>query len=172
MMPTAPDFWGRPPGFVADLLLPIGAAWDAAGRLRRALARPCHIAVPVVCVGNFVAGGSGKTPVVLALAGYLAERGIAVHVVSRGYGGRLAGPVQIDPARHDALGVGDEALLLARRAPCWVARDRAAGARAALAAGAQMILLDDGYQNPALAKTLSLIVVDAGYRFGNGRVIP
>jgi tetraacyldisaccharide 4'-kinase len=169
---TAPLFWGKPPGLVADLLLPIGAACDAAGRLRRAMSRSYRPPVPVICVGNLVAGGAGKTPVVLALADWLVERGVLAHVVTRGYGGCLNGPVRVDPTRHDAFAVGDEALLHAARAPCWVARDRAAGVRAAVAAGAGAILLDDGFQNPAVAKTLGLIVVDAGYGFGNGRVMP
>ncbi len=139
MIRTAPDFWGKEPGLAANLLLPIGAAWDTAGRLRRALARPYHPPAPVICVGNLVAGGAGKTPVALALAAYLTAHGIAVHVVTRGYGGRLSGPVRVDPERHDAAAVGDEALLLASRAPCWVARARGAGVAAAIAAGA------DGY---------------------------
>jgi tetraacyldisaccharide 4'-kinase len=168
----APDFWDRPPGLTASLLAPLGAAWSGAARLRRAVARPYRAPVPVVCVGNLVAGGSGKTPVVLSLAGLLAERGVAVHVVTRGYGGRLAGPVRVDPARHDAVEAGDEPLLIAACAPCWVARDRAAGCRAAAEAGAAAILLDNGFQNPHVAKDLSLVVVDAEYGFGNGRVIP
>jgi len=171
-MRAAPLFWGKPPGLVADLLSPIGATCDAAGRLRRAMSRSYRPPVPVVCVGNLVAGGAGKTPVALALADWLVERGVPAHVVTRGYGGRLRGPVRVDPVRHDAIAVGDEALLLAARAPCWVARHRAAGVRAAVAAGAGAILLDDGFQNPAVAKTFGLIVVDDGYGFGNGRVIP
>lgn len=171
-MRAAPAFWAGPPGILADLLLPIGAAWDAVGRLQRALSCPYHPSVPVVCVGNLVAGGAGKTPVALALASDLATGGVAVHIVARGYGGHLSGPVRVDPARHDAAQIGDEALLLAACAPCWVARDRVAGVRAAIAAGARMIVLDDGLQNPAVAKTLSLVVVDAAYGFGNRRVIP
>jgi len=169
---TAPAFWERPPGLLADLLLPIGGAWDAVGRLRRTLSRPYRAPVPVVCVGNLVAGGAGKTPVALALSAWLLEHGVPVHVVTRGYGGYLRGPIRVDPSRHDALAVGDEALLLAARAPCWVARDRVAGARAAVAAGAHAILLDDGFQNPTISKTLALIVLDADYGFGNSRVIP
>ena len=171
-MRTAPAFWARPPGLLSELLLPFGAGWDVAGRLRQTFARPYCAPVPVACVGNLVAGGSGKTPVALALASHLVSRGIAVHIVTRGYGGRLGGPVRVDRARHDAAAVGDEALLLAARAPCWVARDRADGVRAAVAAGAQMVVLDDGFQNPGIAKTVSFLVVDAAYGFGNGRVIP
>jgi tetraacyldisaccharide 4'-kinase len=159
-------------GLAAGLLAPLGAAWDAASRLRRALARPYRAPVPVICVGNLVAGGSGKTPVVLALAGSIGASGVAVHIVTRGYGGRLGGPVRVDPARHDAAAVGDEALLIAASSPCWVARDRAAGVREAVAAGAGAILLDDGFQNPAIEKDLSLVVVDAEYGLGNCRVIP
>jgi tetraacyldisaccharide 4'-kinase len=168
----APDFWHEPPGLAAALLAPAGAAWEAAAWLRRAVARPYRAPVPVICIGNLVAGGSGKTPVVLSLAGVLAGQAIAAHVVTRGYGGSLAGPVRVDPAQHDAAAVGDEALLLAARAPCWVARDRAAGIAAAVEAGAAAILLDDGFQNPNVAKDLSLVVVDAEYGFGNGRMIP
>ncbi len=171
-MRAAPSFWGEPAGVLANLLLPIGAAWDSVGRLRRALSRSYCPPIPVVCVGNLVAGGAGKTPVALAMTSHFAARGVPVHVVTRGYGGRLSGPVRVDPARHDAAAIGDEALLLAARAPCWVARDRSAGVHAAIAAGAGMILLDDGFQNPTIAKTLSLVVVDAAYGFGNGRVIP
>lgn len=172
MMRTAPAFWAREPGFVADLLLPAGAAWDAAGRLRRALARPYHAPVPVICVGNLTAGGAGKTPVVIALAAWLGRRGKAVHVVTRGYGGRLVGPVRADPAHHDAAAVGDEALLHAAHVACWIARDRAAGIAAAAAAGAEAVLLDDGFQNPRVAKSLALVVVDTAAGFGNRRVMP
>jgi tetraacyldisaccharide 4'-kinase len=168
----APEFWGEPPGLISGLLAPVGAAIDAAGRMRRALAHPYRAPVPVICVGNLVVGGAGKTPVVLALTKLLNERGLTPHVVMRGYGGRLPGPVRADPAIHDAAAIGDEALLAAVRAPCWASRDRAAGVRAAASAGAQVILLDDGFQNPSVVKDLSLLVVDAAYGFGNGRLLP
>ena len=171
-MMKAPDFWARPPGLLSELLMPVSAGWGAAGRLRQALSRPYRPPVPVVCVGNLVAGGAGKTPVALALADHAACHGVAVHIVARGYSGRLRGPVRVDPTRHDAVEVGDEALLLAACAPCWVARDRAEGVRAAVAAGTQLVVLDDGFQNPTVKKTLSLLVVDAAYGFGNGQVIP
>ena len=168
----APDFWDAPPGLAAGLLAPLGTAWDAASRLRRAVVRPYRAPLPVVCVGNLVAGGSGKTPVVLSLAAMAAAAGITPHVVTRGYCGRLAGPVRVDPVEHDAGAVGDEALLLAAVAPCWVARDRAGGIRVTASAGARAVLLDDGFQNPAIEKDLSLVVIDAEYGFGNGRVMP
>lgn len=167
----APEFWDAPPGLAAGLLAPAGTAWSVAAALRRSLARPYRAPVPVICVGNLVAGGSGKTPIVLSLAARLRQR-LDVHIVSRGYRGRLAGPVRVDPRRHDADMVGDEALLLAAMASTWVARDRPAGIRAACEAGAALVLLDDGFQNPGFAKDLSLLAVDAGYGFGNGRVIP
>jgi tetraacyldisaccharide 4'-kinase len=171
-MRAAPNFWTEPPRILANLLLPIAAAWDSAARLRHVLSRPYHPPVPVICIGNLVAGGAGKTPVALAVTSFLTAEGRDAHIVTRGYGGRLAGPVQVNRTYHDAAAVGDEALLLAARSACWVARDRAAGVRAAVAAGADIVLLDDGFQNPAVAKTLSILVVDAQYGFGNRRVIP
>src|ERR1044072_1061331 len=161
-----PEFWDAPPGLAAGLLAPLGAIWNGAGALRRPVLRSSRAPVPVFCVGNLVAGGSGKSPVVLSLVEFIAGSGVAVHVVTRGYGGVFAG------ARHDAVAVGDEALLLAQRGPCWVARDRAAGCRAAAAFGAEMVVLDDGFQNPGIAKDLSLVVIDAEYGFGNGFLIP
>jgi tetraacyldisaccharide 4'-kinase len=167
----APDFWTED-GALAALLAPLGAGYDLAGRLRRALVPSVAADIPVICVGNLVAGGAGKTPVVLALVEALAARGAAAHCLSRGYGGRALGPRRVDAARDSAAEVGDEALLLARAAPSWVARDRTAGARAAAAAGARVLVMDDGFQNPALAKDLSLVVVDGAYGFGNRRVMP
>lgn len=168
----APDFWGAPPGLAAGLLAPAGAVWTAAASLRRSLVRPYRAPSPVICIGNLVAGGSGKTPIVLSLAERLSQCGIDVHVVTRGYGGRLAGPVRVDLQEHDADAVGDEPLMLAAAAPTWVARDRAAGIGAACEAGAGLVLLDDGFQNPNFDKDLSVLAIDAGYGFGNGRVIP
>lgn len=167
----SPGFWWRPPGLAARLLAPAGALYGrlSAARMDRPGARG---ALPVVCVGNFTLGGAGKTPTALALAAALAAAGRRPAFLSRGYGGRLAGPVGVDPARHAAADVGDEPLLLARRAPTVVARDRPAGAALCAALGADVVVMDDGLQNPSLAKDLCLAVVDAGAGFGNGRVMP
>lgn len=163
----APEFW-RSQNPLARLLEPAGLAYAAAGRWRRARTVPHRAGAPVVCVGNIVAGGAGKTPVCLSLAGLLD----GAHFLTRGYGGSEAGPLRVDPDRHTAEEVGDEALLLAARAPAWVARRRPLGADAAVAAGARAIIMDDGHQNPTLARDLSLVVVDGGYGFGNRRVLP
>ena len=168
----APAFWYRPAGLSATLLEPFGRLYDLAGWLRRARTTPLLVGVPVICVGNLVAGGAGKTPLALAIADTLSGWGLAPHFLSRGYKGKLAGPVQVALHLHDSSDVGDEALLLAERAPTWVARDRAAGALAAVADGARSLVLDDGFQNPALAYRLSLLVVDGATGFGNRRVIP
>lgn len=165
----APEFWLRQGG-TALALAPAGWAYAAGGWLRERLASPVAVGVPVICIGNAVAGGAGKTPTLLALAKILADLG--PHALSRGYGGREAGPLQVDQAEHSATDVGDEPLLLARHLPSWIARDRVAGAKAAAEAGAGMVLMDDGLQNPALAKTVSLLVVDGVQGFGNGRFLP
>ena len=159
------------------VLTPISWIWAAVTARRIARAEPFDPGVPVICVGNLTLGGAGKTPVVRALAERLAARGCKVHLLSRGYGGRLEGPVRVDPTRHASADVGDEPLMLARDFPVWVARDRAAGAKAAAQGGAEVIVMDDGHQNPSVKKALSLVVVDGETRhdewpFGDGRVFP
>jgi tetraacyldisaccharide 4'-kinase len=165
-----PAFW-RNPGGLARLLAPLAAIYGAVAAWR--MARPGTVAgVPVLCVGNLTVGGAGKTPTAMALAKLLLEVGRRPFVLSRGYGGRLVGPTQVDPAVHGAAEVGDEPLLLARVAPTIVARDRVAGAAAARAAGTNVIVMDDGFQNPSLNKDLSLLVVDGTRGVGNGKVLP
>lgn len=158
-------------------LKPLGWVWAAVTARRIARAAPVDPGCAVISVGNLTVGGSGKTPVAREILRLLRDRGLDAQALSRGYGGRLAGPVQVDPAAHSAADVGDEPLMLAQGAPAWIARDRVAGATAAVAAGAEALVLDDGHQNPALKKTVSLIVVDGETRgdewpFGDGSVFP
>ncbi|QXM23764.1 tetraacyldisaccharide 4'-kinase [Elioraea tepida] len=171
-MLRAPAFWlpGRR-GLAPLLLSPVSAIYARA--TARRVARPGWRApVPVICCGNVTAGGAGKTTVALDLICRLSARGLTPHALIRGYGGTAKGPLRVEPDRHDSRAVGDEALLLAKHAPTWVGADRAASARCAVAAGADAIVMDDGLQNPTLEKSLSLLVIDGSFGFGNGRVIP
>ena len=173
----APGFWYPPEGagvpLAARLLAPVSALWSLAGRLRFRGAPGYEGRAPLVCVGNAVAGGAGKTPTAIAIGRRLMERGLTVHFLSRGHGGSETGPLQVDPGAHTAAEVGDEPLLLAAYAPTWIAKDRVAGATAADAAGADVIVMDDGLQNhPSLRRDLAILVVDAAQGFGNGRVMP
>jgi tetraacyldisaccharide 4'-kinase len=166
-----PPFWWRDAGIEAQLLAPAAALYGAVAA-RRLTGQGRRAGVPVVCIGNPTVGGAGKTPAALAVARMLKAAGERPVLLSRGYGGRLRGPLAVDPSRHGAADVGDEPLLLARAAPTIVARDRVKGAAAALAAGAGVIVMDDGFQNPSLVKDVSILVVDGRRGIGNGRVIP
>jgi tetraacyldisaccharide 4'-kinase len=164
-----PAFWWR--AGTGAALAPLAALYGTAAGLRmRAPARQAGL--PVICLGNLTVGGAGKTPAAMAVAQLLHSARERPFFLSRGYGGRLAGPVRVNPAVHRALDVGDEPLLLARLAPTIVARDRVGGAKFAASAGASVIVMDDGFQNPSLAKDLSIILVDSRRGIGNGRVIP
>ncbi|SDN97374.1 lipid-A-disaccharide kinase [Methylobacterium phyllostachyos] len=167
-----PRFWTAGPDHpLARVLAPAGATYGAlvARRMDRAGERA---GCPVLCLGNFTLGGAGKTPAALAVAALLAELGRTPAFLSRGYGGRNAGPVHVDPVRHTAAEVGDEPLLLARQAPTIVARHRPAGAALCRSLGADAIVMDDGLQNPSLTKALSLAVIDGGVGLGNGLPFP
>ena len=166
-----PDFWYRPSSWTSRLLMPLAALYGAiAGR--RLQRKGFDAGIPVLCVGNYHLGGAGKTPTVLALVRLLRELGETPVVLSRGYGGRLRGPVMVDPTRHAALDVGDEPLMLAPTVPVVVARERIDGLALARAQRASVIVMDDGFQNPAIAKDASLIVIDASRGLGNARVFP
>jgi tetraacyldisaccharide 4'-kinase len=166
-----PGFWSKPAGLRATLLSPLGALYAAGTARRLERGKPAKLSVPVISVGNINVGGTGKTPTVMALVERLGARGLQPHVVSRGYGGTEKGPHRVS-SDDAAERVGDEPLLLSAFCPVWVAQDRAAGGKAAVAAGADVVLLDDAHQNPALAKDLSLVVVDALQGFGNRHVLP
>jgi tetraacyldisaccharide 4'-kinase len=165
-----PAFWRRR-SLPSAALLPLAALYGsiAAWRMKKPGLTP---SVPVLCVGNYHGGGAGKTPTTLALVRLLRELDETPVVLSRGYGGRLQGPVLVEPTLHQAADVGDEPLMMAREVPVVVAKDRLAGAALALARRASVILMDDGFQNPALAKDASLIVIDGARAIGNGRVMP
>ncbi|HEY2011288.1 MAG TPA: tetraacyldisaccharide 4'-kinase [Rhizomicrobium sp.] len=166
----APDFWQKG-GAAAALLAPLGALYGLSVAIKAAGAKPFDSGVPVICVGNLTAGGSGKTPIAIAIAEMLRARGHKPCFLTRGYGGSERGPA-LASRGHAASVMGDEALLLARTAPTIVSRDRIAGAKLAREKGANVLVMDDGHQNFALRKTLSLVVVDAETGFGNGRQIP
>jgi tetraacyldisaccharide 4'-kinase len=166
-----PAFWYRPSSLISRLLLPLGAIYGAIAA-RRLSHEGLDTGIPVLCVGNYHVGGAGKTPTVLALVNLLRDAGEAPIVLSRGYGGKLRGPVKVDPERHAAMDVGDEPLMMAQSVPVVVARDRVDGVALARSQGASVILMDDGFQNPAIVKDASLIVVDGDRGLGNARVFP
>jgi tetraacyldisaccharide 4'-kinase len=166
----APDFWQRR-GLASALLSPLGLLYGASVAAKARRAKPYRPNAKVLCIGNLTAGGSGKTPVALAMGQALQARGKKVFFLTRGYGGSARGPLLVKDT-HKAAEVGDEALLLARVAPTIVARARAQGAAMADAQGADIIIMDDGYQNFTVAKDVAVVVVDAKSGFGNGRMIP
>ncbi len=177
MMTRAPDFWyadGKQPKdrLAALALSPLARFYGWMVRKRFDFYYPVPMARPVICVGNLVTGGAGKTPVVLSLVTLLQEAGFNPHILTRGYGGAEEGPLQVSPNRDTPADVGDEALLLVEKAPTWVSTSRPLGAQAAIDTGATIIIMDDGFQNPGIHKDFAFVVVDGTSGFGNGRVMP
>lgn len=171
----APEFWTKDhwtARVLAGVLSPFGALYGLSVRMKEKNARPFRPRARVICVGNLTAGGTGKTPVATTLGRMLADQGRRVVFLSRGYGGKHPGPLHVDPDKHSASEVGDEPLLLAAIAPTVVARDRAKGAALADQLGADIIIMDDGFQNFSVVKDFSLLVIDGETGFGNGRLIP
>ncbi|MET4390402.1 tetraacyldisaccharide 4'-kinase [Bradyrhizobium sp. F1.4.3] len=166
-----PAFWYRPRSPKSHVLRPLGALYGAIAA-RRMARQGVDAGIPVICVGNYHVGGAGKTPTVLALTKLLRELGETPVVLSRGYGGRLKGPVMVDRERHRAADVGDEPLMMVRDVPVAVAHDRLEGVPLAKSQGATVILMDDGFQNPRIMKDASLIVIDGARGLGNGKVFP
>lgn len=173
-----PLFWylpGKTPAFIAaPVLSAVALIYQAGHYINCAMHKPYKPAVPVICVGNLVAGGSGKTPVALSLSRMIKDISIAAnpYFLSRGYGGSKTGPVIVDPEKHSSRDVGDEALLLARDSETVIAQNRARGAKMAEEHGADIIIMDDGMQNPTIAKTVNITVINGAYGFGNGKTIP
>lgn len=167
----APEFWQKK-SFITSVLQPLGFLYDLAGRVRWMIIKPMQAQKPVICVGNFVVGGAGKTPVSLSIAQYLQNEGLNIHFLCSGYGGYVKGPLLVDLNQHTAQEVGDEALLLAAIAPTWVGRNRSRTAKRAIREGADILVMDDGFQNPTLKKNKSIVVVDGEYGLGNRLVMP
>ena len=165
-----PSFW-KQKTFLSTLLLPLGWLYGGITTLRIRFSKPYHVACPVFCVGNITAGGTGKTPVSIALAEILKSMGKKPFFISRGYGGKLKG-VLVDEKKHTPFDVGDEPLLLAQTAPVVINPNRAEAAKLALQNGADCLIMDDGFQNPTLYKDFSFLVFDGAYGIGNGRVLP
>lgn len=168
----APAFWDQPVGPAALALWPFGLAIGCVDALKQVLSRPARVPVPVLCVGNPTVGGAGKTPTVIALIARLKARGERPFVLTRGHGGIVQGPHRVRLEQDSAYDVGDEPVLIAAHAPVIVDRDRARGARLAVAEGASILIMDDGMQNYGLAKDATIAVIDGGSGFGNGFVTP
>lgn len=166
----APLFWNTD-SWMSRWLLPISSIYRCISRRRHASITPQEVSIPVICIGNLVTGGAGKTPVAIALMDLLKKQSPDAWFLSRGYGGKAQGPLKVEPYSSFA-DVGDEPILLSRHAPVMVAKDRAAGARAAQAQGASLLIMDDGFQNPSLKKDFSILVIDGAYGLGNERIIP
>ena len=163
----APSFWYRR-GIFSVLLAPLGWIWAVGARIRAARTAHHRSPIPVICIGNLSVGGVGKTPIAMSIARLIP----GAQFLSKGYGGKEIGPLRVEPQRHGYQMVGDEPLLLAEVAPCWIAKNRIEGAEAAASAGAAILVMDDGFQDPSLEKDISILVVDGATGFGNGQCLP
>lgn len=175
-MLNAPGFWydtrEQKNKLLARALAPVGRLYGWLVQKRFEFYYPVPLAKPVICVGNLVTGGAGKTPVVQSLIPLMQQAGFNPHILTRGYGGEEEGPLQVSPDRDTHTDVGDEALVLVEKAPTWVAKSRALGAQAAIDTGADLIIMDDGFQNPSIHKDIALLVIDGQSGFGNGNIFP
>jgi tetraacyldisaccharide 4'-kinase len=174
-----PYFWRDLPRFsrasapmMRLLLTPVAAAYSWAGKRRVERTTPENSGLPVICIGNLTLGGAGKTPVTAAVRRWFESRGKRAASLSRGYRGNEEGPLRVDPVKHTVKDVGDEPLMLAALGEAWISKDRVAGARAMKADGVEVVVMDDGHQNPTLKKTLSIVVIDAAAPFGSGHIFP
>lgn len=165
-----PKYW-QANSFISKLLYPLGRIYGLITQLRMRLVKPPKVSAPVICIGNITAGGTGKTPVSMSIAKMLATEMYHPFFVTRGYGGKLQN-VMVNNKKHSAADVGDEPLLLSQQAPVIVNANRYKAAQLALSEGADIIIMDDGFQNPSLHKDLSFLVFDGHYGIGNGKIIP
>ena len=172
VLTKAPKFWVQAHHPLSFILAPLGFLYGLGVQARFALTKPYRSTLPVICIGNFTVGGGGKTPLALEVADLLIKAGYKPVFLTRGYGGRIKGPHLVDAKNDSAADVGDEPLLLARTASVIVCADRAQGARFIERLDTDVIIMDDGFQNPTLYKNLSLLVVDQATGFGNGRIFP
>ena len=168
----APKFWNTEDSGLIKILDPISKLYSFISNVRLNSVVPVKASVPVVCVGNVVLGGAGKTPTVELVCNILREKFQDPHILTAGYGGYLKNVVRVDPKLHSYLQVGDEALLSATVAPTWVGRNRVNSGKAAVACGADVLIMDDGFQNNSLEKDLKILVVDSRQAFGNGHLFP
>ena len=169
-----PKFWNKKNNFfdkiIILILLPFSFLFFLISRIGNFLRKKDSVGVPIICVGNLVTGGSGKTPIVLFLSNLFKKKN--VHIITRGYGGNLKGPIKVDKKLHNLSEVGDEALLLAKENIVWVSKNKYEGVFAATLNGAELIILDDGLQNNSIKKDFNIIVVDGDFGFGNGLMLP
>ena len=171
-----PSFWQKKNNLIEKIiifiLLPFSFLYFLIFKVVRKIKKTNKVGIPVICIGNINTGGSGKTPFVIYLTNLLKKKKINVHIVSRGYLGKLQGPAQVDIKKHSYKDVGDEALLLAKETNTWVSKNRFEGALMATLHGADVIILDDGLQNYSVHQDLKIIIVDGEFGFGNEFLLP